>query len=96
MNYSEYIKLKKRTGDINPFFSKFDSSKHKISKFKLILIMPDGECLFMPYSDNDKRNRIQEMYYFESNFDKKRIMLEYYEQQKSSEENKNKIRKIKE
>ena len=31
------------------------------------------------------------MYYFESNFDKKRIMLEYYEQQKSSEENKNKI-----
>lgn len=62
MNYSEYIELKKRTGDIKPFFSKFDSSKHKISKFKLILIMPDGECLFMPYSDNDKRNRIQEMY----------------------------------
>ncbi len=43
--------------DIKGYFGYFDSKENKISEYKLLFILPNGKCLFMPYSPKDKRDR---------------------------------------
>lgn len=51
MNYSIYKKEKSEweTDQIKGYFDTFDSKKHLMSNYKLVFILPNGKCLFMPY-----------------------------------------------
>ena len=51
MNYSLYKKEKSEleTDQIKGYFDTFDSKKHLMSDYKLVFILPNGKCLFMPY-----------------------------------------------
>ena len=62
MNYLSYLEEKNTIIGIKGFSEMFDSSKHEISKYKIICVMPDGKCLFVPYSANDSRKRLKNMY----------------------------------
>lgn len=48
--------------DIKGYFDNFNSNEDKISKYKLLFILPNGKVLFMPYSPKDKRDRKQYKY----------------------------------
>lgn len=65
MKYEEYIDevTKLPIGeDIEGYFEFFDPRIHMISKNKLIFILPNGKCLFMPYAQGDKGTRKQGKY----------------------------------
>ena len=47
---------------IEGYIDFFDPKRHKISDFKLLFILPNGKCLFMPYAQKDKKDRKQNEY----------------------------------
>ena len=56
VEYYDYEKSKfNKLNDIKGYFRNFDQTKDKISDFKLIFILPNGEYLLMPYSENEIR-----------------------------------------
>ena len=60
MNYITYEMHRsdlKGAKDIKGYFGYFNPKVSKVSDFKLIFILPNGECLFMPYSPKDKGDR---------------------------------------
>ena len=56
-DYNNLMKKLNGAKDITAYFDFFDSRNKKISENKLIFILPDGRCLFMPYSPNDDGER---------------------------------------
>ena len=58
--YNNAMKELNGANDIKGYWGSFDLEKDKISKFKLMFILPNGKCLFMPYSPNDDGKRIGE------------------------------------
>ncbi len=60
MNYIMYEMNKsdlKGAKDIKGYFDYLKPNDIKISDYKLIFILPNGQCLFMTYSPKDKGNR---------------------------------------
>lgn len=60
MNYITYEMHKsdlKGAKDIKGYFDYFKPNVSKVSDYKLIFILPNGQCLFMPYSPKDKGDR---------------------------------------
>ena len=48
------------TGEnIKGYLEFFDPRIHEISNNKLIFILPNGKCLFMPYAKKDKKTRLE-------------------------------------
>lgn len=58
-NESEFESIKTLKGE----FRRFDPNKDQISMYKLIFILPNGECLLMPYDENDEREGLQNRQY---------------------------------
>lgn len=62
MTYEEYvdeISTLPIGKDIEGYLQFFDPRMHKIFNNKLIFILPNGKCLFMPYAENDRRTRLE-------------------------------------
>ena len=59
-SYNNAMKELNGATDIKGYWGSFDLKKDKISNFKLMFILPNGKCLFMPYSPNDNGERIGE------------------------------------
>ena len=60
MKYEEYIDEVNSLPigeDIEGYLELFNPRVHEIHKNKLILILPNGKCLFMPYANGDKGTR---------------------------------------
>ena len=58
MDYEKYIQSESEYKSIETLkgeFREFNPDKDQISMFKLIFILPNGECLLMPYDEHDKR-----------------------------------------
>ena len=65
MNYLMYEMMKsdlKGARDITGYFDFFNPSDNKISKYKLIFILPNGKCLLIPYASKDNGRRKQFKY----------------------------------
>ena len=65
MKYEEYINEVNELPigeDIEGYLEFFDPRMHKIFNNKLIFIFPNGKCLFMPYTEKDKRTRLEIKY----------------------------------
>lgn len=49
--------------DISGYVDNFNPNEIKISEYKLIFILPNGKCLFMPYAPKDTGKRDQQKYF---------------------------------